>query len=213
MSELKKAKLRARTDIAIEIGTSDLVAIRVAQVERDLTAKRKEAEKKQREVTKVQKEAARERDELVVVLVETEIPQIAQATTAMETLGLKGPTSTSKIDEKGGKLVVTISAPQPSGGYGNPQTSTKTLTLTTAIREKVETIRELDDEIAAIKDELVDIRKELGGLGRVERQAKAAIATNVLRDMEGGAELIEAAQDGDIGVEGSQKLLESDNNS
>ncbi len=202
-------KLNAKTAIKLEVGTSDLVAIRVAQVETDLAGRRKEQEGIQRTLNTERKRFERDREDLVVVLVSTELPEVKIACNAMETLGLKGPKTEHVLDAPGKKVTVTISAANGER-YGNSASSTKTLQMTVAIQELCDKLTENADRAAEVQQELVQIRKELGSLGTVERQAKAAIATQVLQDMEGGTELIEAAQGGDIGVGNGQKLLSND---
>ena len=205
---MEKPERSSRVALNIEVGTGDLVAIRVAQVERKLTEERTALEKQLRDLEKVQKETGKERDTMVDNWVALQLPAIKTATTALEELGLDGPKVSTDVKMDKEKIIVEVTC----GDNYNSKKSKRTLEMNDGIRGLCQKKKELAEEIENVKTDLANTLRQLGQIASVERQARAAIATNALQSMEGGLALIEAAQNGDIGVATGQTMLENKKN-
>lgn len=197
MAKNKNKALSIATVISSEIGIDkdDLVAIKVAKVETDLINMQAQEDQNLRALKKTLKSQHSKFEDALDAAAKS-VDQTAVIST-LKAIGITVKCSSSAtFDEKENKIDITVRVTQPSDGYSQSTfSSCKTLKAPATVVNANNSVTDTTCKIEETQVRLVDIRKRLSQIGTLERQAKAAMAMQILEGSDEGRALLATLDD------------------
>ena len=174
----------------IGVDKDDLIAIKVAAVETELINRQAQTEQDLREL----KKELKQHHEKAEALAESTAEAAFDAQTAVDALKAIGivvkASICSKFDMDKCTLKAELVLRSGEGYHGNSMSSSKELKPPATLKKLCDKIQETMVEIDEVQTRMIDIRKRLSQIGTLERQAKAAMAQNILQGSKEGRALL-----------------------
>lgn len=181
---------RSLVSIGIEVTNTELVAIKVAAIERELLTQQAQHEGTIRDLKKEEKILCDSFDKEVIALGNATFDP-KPAVEGLASLGIKVEADVvAQYNPDKKNIMVTLNVRESSRSWGNALSSARVLALSESLQDKLAKIESIRAKLVEAQTALMDVRKKLSQISTLERQSRAALALNTLSKTEEGRALV-----------------------
>lgn len=178
-----------KVDAGLNLDKEDIVIVAVAAHEKSLLVQKSRIDSEiklfEKTLTKTQEEVAKFQEKTIQEYLDPEIQELKKALAKFEDLTFR---TSSGVAEDVLNYTLTISSGRTSLSRSGH------LAIPEQLRELLTQTQNSEQKLSELRIQAVNVRKGLASLDTVERQARAAVASQVLQQNDAGKEIIKALE-------------------